>query len=245
MILGYPSKFATIRALGLEGFLKSHGLQGWLEVATDDLADSAKSRITTEIQTHYDEAVLSHLADGETEESARSNALKELGDPRDAKERFQKTYLTVREERWLIGVESTATAPFFSFRTLDVNVDLLFPVGVCLLLVERSVGILILLIFVCARVVPRMLNLRVRPRSKLITMLIFGQIFTYFVAATWYLVEMHLWRAKQETVIDILLDRPWIYFLAYYYCTRPLRLLKKVRSSAFAGSKFAPPDPTT
>jgi hypothetical protein len=69
-------------------------LSAWLKVATDRLCDSAKSRITLEIEAHFNEAVQAHLADGRSLIDAQGNALDELGDPKRASRRFLKKHVT-------------------------------------------------------------------------------------------------------------------------------------------------------
>ncbi|HEV7924925.1 MAG TPA: hypothetical protein VGR14_06195 [Verrucomicrobiae bacterium] len=106
-ILGYD-KFNLLK------LLETRGLAGWLEIATDDLEAPAKQRIVREIEAHYAEAVSAHLAAGETEHSAQSTALAELGDPRVATVNFQKRYLTVSEAKWMHSWERIAGTPLFS-----------------------------------------------------------------------------------------------------------------------------------
>jgi hypothetical protein len=73
-------------------------LEEWLKIATGDLCESAKARITLEIETHYKEAVESHLASDASLGRAQTLALQELGDPKAAKRRFRKSHLTEKEE---------------------------------------------------------------------------------------------------------------------------------------------------
>jgi hypothetical protein len=72
----------------------------WLDIATKDLAQSAKQRITQEIENHSTDALQTHLDQNqnESEESLRTHVLKELGDPDAAAAIFRKKYLTVKEE---------------------------------------------------------------------------------------------------------------------------------------------------
>lgn len=117
-ILGYKNRSITIRKFGFVEFLKTHGLAGWLEIATDGIEASAKQRIASEIESHYAEAVNSHIAEGESQESARSIALAELGDPHKAAVNFRKSHLTERETFYLNQLEWIAAKPFLSFWAL-------------------------------------------------------------------------------------------------------------------------------
>jgi hypothetical protein len=80
-------------------------LTDWLSIATDDLCAAAKERIRLEIESHFQEAVDTHRADGQSEEQAQANALKDLGNPEVEGKRFRKTHLTEDEaerlaKRW-------------------------------------------------------------------------------------------------------------------------------------------------
>jgi hypothetical protein len=80
-------------------------LSWWLAVATKDLAVSSKKRIAREIGLHYAEAVESHLAQGESEDAAPINALKDLGEPKAAAKKFRRSHLTRREEQKLLELK--------------------------------------------------------------------------------------------------------------------------------------------
>jgi hypothetical protein len=114
-ILGYKNSFQGIRACGLAKWLETHGLAGWLEVATDGLEAPARRRIACEIEAHFTEAVSAHLAKGEPVSSAQSTALAELGDPQKAALKFRKTYLTESEAKSIKWMEWTAAKGLFSF----------------------------------------------------------------------------------------------------------------------------------
>src|SRR5579863_7417708 len=98
-ILGYKNNTVFIRDFGLTEWLKTRGLAGWLEIATDGLEAPARQRIANQIGCHYAEAIHLHLAEGEPECSAQSTALAELGDPQKAALNFRKSHLTEYEAR--------------------------------------------------------------------------------------------------------------------------------------------------
>jgi hypothetical protein len=114
-ILGYKDSTLFVRSFGMDEWLRTRGLAGWLEIATDGLEDPARQRIAIEIEGHYAEAVNAHLAAGEPELSAQAKAVAELGDPQEAALKFQKNHLTEIEAKWMKSLEWTASKPFFSF----------------------------------------------------------------------------------------------------------------------------------
>jgi hypothetical protein len=69
----------------------------WLNIATDDLCAVAKKRIRLEIESHFQEAVDAHRADGQTKDQAKILALQDLGDAEAWAKRFRKTHLTEDE----------------------------------------------------------------------------------------------------------------------------------------------------
>ncbi len=88
-------------------------LSSWLAVATANLEPSSRLRISEEIESHYSQAVAAHLFNDESEAFAKTSALSELGDPRQAARRFQKSHLTVRESEWINRREASARNRFF------------------------------------------------------------------------------------------------------------------------------------
>jgi hypothetical protein len=120
-ILGYKDSVNELRGQGLEHWLETRGLAGWLEIATHELDAASRRRIAVEIEAHYAEAVAAHIAAGETESKAHAAALSELGDPIKASWKFQKNYLTDDEAKGIKWVEDTATKPFFSIRALWID----------------------------------------------------------------------------------------------------------------------------
>jgi hypothetical protein len=83
----------------------------WLMLATKDLCESAKLRVSTEIEAHYKESVDAHVAEGVSEEESRKIALAELGDPKVAGKRFQNEHLTVNEVKKLKSALDSARKP--------------------------------------------------------------------------------------------------------------------------------------
>jgi hypothetical protein len=98
-----------------------HGLPEWLEIATGELEDHARLRVATEIRSHYAEAVASHLAAGESAESAQTTALAELGDPKEAARNLKRNHLTAVEVFSIRWIEWLAAKPLFSNRMLLVD----------------------------------------------------------------------------------------------------------------------------
>jgi len=80
---------------------KVESLSEWLEIATKGLVPAAKERIAQEIETHFSEAVETHLKHGEQESVAKIKAVVELGDPKVAGKRFRKKHLTEKEAKKL------------------------------------------------------------------------------------------------------------------------------------------------
>jgi hypothetical protein len=164
-ILGYKNSTRFIRTFGLEEWLRTRGLAGWLEIAIEGLDPLAKQRISDEIGAHYTESVSTHISHGASEQSAQSLALVELGDPQSAACQFEKTHLTESEGRQLAWMEKCATEPLFSFRSVTMMVLDLLPVAGILLLCSCSIyfwrlsSTLWLMGFVCWRLIPRLLGI--------------------------------------------------------------------------------------
>jgi len=72
-------------------------LPEWLNAATENLSAPAKARIKLEIESHFQQAMESHCAQGATEREARTRALMELGNAQAAARSFRKTHLTEKE----------------------------------------------------------------------------------------------------------------------------------------------------
>jgi hypothetical protein len=83
----------------------------WLEIATDKLALPAKERIRSEIQAHFDEAIQNHIRDGSYEASAKTAALRELGEAGIAARRFRKQHLTEEEAELIEKLLKSARSP--------------------------------------------------------------------------------------------------------------------------------------
>jgi len=74
-------------------------LAEWLDLATRSLVPPAQARIRAEIETHYADAVQSHLEDGSSASAAQSAALADLGDAQAAAKRFRREHLTIGEAK--------------------------------------------------------------------------------------------------------------------------------------------------
>jgi hypothetical protein len=77
--------------------LPIHSLPEWLNAATENLSAPAKERIKLEIESHFQQAMESHCAEGLTEHEAQTRALTELGNAQAAARSFRKTHLTEKE----------------------------------------------------------------------------------------------------------------------------------------------------
>ena len=84
----------------------------WLLIATKDLCEHAKTRVTLEIKTHYQEAVEAHLAVGESQLGAEAMTLEELGDAKAAARRLRRKHLTAKEVKKLSGLMARATKSY-------------------------------------------------------------------------------------------------------------------------------------
>jgi hypothetical protein len=112
-------------------------LSAWLKVATDRLCDSAKARITLEIEAHFNEAVEAHIADGKPPVEAQAQALAELGNPEKAGRRFRKKHLTEKEVKKILGLMAAAAKPYSK---IDVMFEVLFSLsGIVISLVAHKV----------------------------------------------------------------------------------------------------------
>jgi hypothetical protein len=100
---------------------KPSDLAEWLEIATEGIAAAGKERITREIEAHYAEAVEAHLAKGESESFAQTNAISDLGDANAAAKRFRKNHFTEKEVRSIASIRKNAAKP------LSLFVNLLIP----------------------------------------------------------------------------------------------------------------------
>jgi hypothetical protein len=122
VILGDKNNARYLGQCDLAEWLKSHGIAGWLETATDGLADSAKERVTREIGTHYAEAVSVHMEAGFSENAAKESALAELGNPEKAARNLKKIHLTQSEAKLLRWGEEMASKPLTSFNLFLVAI---------------------------------------------------------------------------------------------------------------------------
>jgi uncharacterized membrane protein len=163
----------------LTEFLKWRGLPGWLEIATDKLAESARQRISQEMEAHFAEAVKAHVEAGQTESEAQAMALAELGDPQDAARSFKKSHLTEKEAEWLQKEERRAGNRPFSFANIGI-----WLVGLIILLAMSLypepvphyswVIVLLQLTFIGTNVAPRLLRLKFLSRPDFRRALVFA-----------------------------------------------------------------------
>jgi hypothetical protein len=231
-ILGYNNTAKFIRAFGQEEWLKSRGLEGWLELATDKLEVPARERIAKEIEAHYAEAVNVHLATGESEMSAQAAALAELGDPQEASWNFQRSHLTESEAKWLQSMERAASRPLFSLRMLPVDV---IPIAGLSLLCSNSrgmfyfrlaaTGIPILIAFIGFRLVPRLLWGRTFSHASFLR----GLALCYFITFVALVVCGLAITAVPAYDSWVLLNGAFIFYVMGYSHNPGLRIWNKLR----------------
>jgi hypothetical protein len=196
-ILGYKNSSFFTRSFGLEEWLKTRGLAGWLEIATDGLEAPGRQRVAHEIAAHYAEAISAHLAAGEPETSAQATALAELGDPQEAALNFQKNHLTAAEAKQLKWMEWLAAKPFFSF-WMPV-LDIIPFAGFALLCSNshwdfnvRLFAIPVLVAYVGARLIPRLLGTRPLPRESFLKGLVLSNLIAIVSLSFGYALIMYM-----------------------------------------------------
>jgi hypothetical protein len=149
--------------LGYKKLRHFDDLPGWLEIATDDLEESAKQRIAIEIESHNADSIAAHLGDGQTESAAQATALSELGDPRAAAKRFKRSHLTKRDAKRIRTWLNFASPPFFSGYALFIDCAPIIAIALCyafpFLLFSVFTGFIIVL-YACLRAFPRLSYLK-------------------------------------------------------------------------------------
>jgi hypothetical protein len=177
MILGFKNHFPKSRPVGLGEWLEIRGLEGWLEIATEGLAGPARRRIRREIESHFSEAVSSHVEAGLAESTAQTTALNELGNPQDAARRFRKYYLTEAESNRLEWWVRFADRPFLSWWLLPFDIIAL---GVLFAAFETRNNLVLSILFSAlvfysgVRVFPRLLSHFVKRREVFLRALAFS-----------------------------------------------------------------------
>jgi len=246
-ILGYKNSIQFKPALGLAAWLEERGLAGWLDIATDGLEASAKQRIAHEIETHFIEAVLVHIAAGEPELSAQAAALAELGDPQEAALNFRKSHLTESEAKTMKWIEWTAAKPLFSFWALlldgvpfagaalfysyvrlNWNPQLIFE--------TRWFAVFFLLAYIGFRLIPRLLYARTPRRNSLRRALALCQLTTQATVfpAIWLVVLV------QHHSFSIF-DAVFISYLYGFAMNPGFRIWKKLRKMGDERDALPPP----
>lgn len=79
-------------------------LDRWLEYATKNLCEEARREIRQEIETHYSDALESHVAAGQPDPEARLLAMADLGDPKESNRQFRRSHLTLKEAKHFSGL---------------------------------------------------------------------------------------------------------------------------------------------
>jgi hypothetical protein len=248
-ILGYNNRTLIIRQFGLDGWLKTRGLAGWLEIATDRLDTPAKQRIAREIEIHYADAVNDHMAAGEPEVSAKMTALKELGDPQVAAANFQKSHLTVFEAKSMGRMERTAAKPFFSgwavlFDGMPIaGTPFLFSYAHqnTLRLDFHFLAGLLLLSYTGFRLIPRLLFVRTPQSPALLRELALCNFLTQAVVVPFFwLVPFPLTQNHDGFQI---FDTIFVFYVYGYALNPGLRIWKKLRKMDVKRNEL-PPWPT-
>jgi hypothetical protein len=246
-ILGYKESVQSIRSFGLPEWLKTRGLAGWLEIATDGLETPARQRIAIEISAHYSEAVSAHLEAGEAEDSAKRTALAELGDPLEAALNFKKSHLTEYEAKRLKWLEWTAAKPLFAMRSLGL--DSIPLAGFALLICNDSHGKLdlnflgdfLLLAYAGFRLIPRLICARSRPRNLYLKELALSYLLTY--AALGFTCASIIWLHDQGAFGAF--DSALLLY-GYAYAFNPgFRIWNKLRKMRDEGHDLPPCQPTS
>jgi hypothetical protein len=233
-ILGYKNSSLFIGDFGLPDWLKTRGLAGWLDIATDGLETFAKQRIAYEIGCHYADAVSVHLAEGKPECSAQSTALAELGDPKEAALNFEKSHLTESDAKWMKSIEWVAGKPFLSIWALLLDG---LPLALAVLIFSYPHGQprlqvssefyagLFLMSYAGFRPVPRLLCLMTPRRSSLLRRLALCQSTTQAVvfSAFWLIRFMRDRDAFAAFTTIVCL------YLYAYACNPGFRVWKKLR----------------
>lgn len=230
-ILGYKNSSLFIRDFGLSEWLKTRGLAGWLEIATDGLEAPAKQRIAHEIEVHYAEAINDHMAAGEPELSAQLTALEELGDPQAAAVNFQKSHLTESEAKLMKGMEWTASKPFFSFWILPLDIIPLsvfvffcvFPHQISHL---RLLAVAMLVAYAGFRLIPRLLCATTLPRTSFIRRLALISLLTQVALSIWY--ALFIYATSHDIFVSAYFGL-YILLLPNFKSNSPLRVWNKLR----------------
>jgi len=247
-VLGYKNSSSSIRNFGLAEWLKTRGLAGWLEIATDGLEAPAKQRIAYEIGSHYAEAVSVHLAESEPECSAQSTALAELGDPQKAALNFRKSHLTEYEAKSMKWMEWTAAKPLFSFWALLLDVIPLVGAGLLFSYLHGNprllpdfhyVAGLLLVLYAGFRLIPRLLCARTPRRSTLLRELALCQLTTQasVLPALWLVILIR--DHDGFSAFNIV----FVFYLYGFALNPGFRIWKKLRKMD-AGQNDLPPSQT-
>ena len=213
------------------------GLAEWLEIAAEGIASTGKERITREIEVHFTEAVESHLAQGETEEAVKDNALRDLGDAKTARRKFRKRHLTAKEEHRLdmFQYEAGSKLALVIFLILDFG-------GMVAVLAMRPKGTLIfcVLIFLAVMVFPIFTFWKLRQpesKSKLYSASLLESFQTAFFCLVFALLACV--RFKGSFFCGMILMTVWIPRLFQSFWT--WKKFRKNESPAF--SVLNPPNP--
>jgi hypothetical protein len=235
------------REFGLAEWLRTHGLAGWLEIATDGLEASAKQRIANEIEVHYSEAVKDQMAAGEPELSAQTTALLQLGDPQAAALNFQKSHLTESEARSMKSMEWIAAKPFCSFWALPL--DIMPLLGFVLLCVyphrifqSRLLAIAMLVAYAGFRLIPRLLCAKPLPRKSFIKVLALSTFLTSVALGGWNALLFY------TTTHDIYIGGffgLYIVVLQTFKSHSPLRIWNKLRKMGDERNELPPRQATS
>jgi len=216
-------------------------LPGWLDIATDNLEDSARQRIAIEIESHFAAAVTAHVEVGQTELSAQATALAELGSPQKAALNFRQNHLTQSEAKWIMRSDELAAKPFFwsLLQPLDYTplVALGFLASSLHWALQALVG-LTLIAYTGLRLIPRLLFLRSLSRESFRRSVALSFLITSgALVVLWQQVQMlHL---PIATIFRPLFFTPLSYFL-FYILARSIRIWIKVRKTHIVANDLKP-----
>ena len=230
-ILGYKNSSLVVRDFGLAEWLNTRGLSGWLEIATDGLEAPAKQRIARENEVHYAEAVDDHMAANESEHSARTAAVLELGDPQVAALNFQKSHLTESEAKAVQSMERIAVKPFFSFWILPLDI---IPLSVFVVLWVyphqifhlRLLAVAMLVEYAGFILIPRLLFATTLPRTSFVRGLALSTWLTQVALSSW--CALFKYTINHDIYVSGFFGL-YIFLLPDFKSNSPLRIWNKLR----------------
>ena len=189
-------------------------LRNWIVVASKGLCSSAKDRIRAEITDHFRQSMEEHIG-VDTDFQRQCDLIERLGSPAEANKRYQKVFMTAKEEIVLKKVDGTTPNRRFGkiafyYLTFFGAAELIHTGNNSGLVIPILIGILIF-------VIPRLRKFGYRPMlfARWITLnaFLFGIIGSSF--ENWYLALVLIgaasfwsWFSSLRTVIPKLRNHP-------------------------------------